>query len=457
VTTETATLSLTERDVHEVAERRDEPKWLRERRLAAWRLYDAMDFPAFTDEEWRRTDVRAMTFDGVRALSASAPIAGPEQLPESLRSAWDGGEAVAGRIVQQDSDVVHTELAEDLRAKGVILTDLHTAAREHAELLQRYLSEAVKADEWKYVALNAALWSGGCFLYIPRGVVIDRPVHLSTVAGDGSLAVFPHTIIAAEAESRVVLVDETLSADGEAKTFVSGAVEIYAGDGAHVEYYSLNRWGANVYNFNTVRAVVGRDSRFVAMAAGIGSKVTKMRIDTMMPQPGASAQLLGVTFGDADQHFDYNTLQDHAGPHTTSDLQFKSAMRDASSFVWYGITRIEPTASASEANQTSRNLLLSEHAKAAPIPILEIEAFDVLKCSHGATAGPVEERELFYLEARAIPRDVAEQMLVEGFFVDVVDRVPDEAVRARLVDVVLAKAGAGARESLTYEDLLAAE
>ena len=116
-------------------------------------------------------------------------------------------------------------------------------------------------------------------------------------------------------------------------------------------------------------------------------------------------------------------------------------MDDRSSIVWYGITRIEPTASASEANQTSRNMLLSEHAKAAPIPILEIEAYDVLKCSHGATAGPVDENELFYLEARAIPHDVAEQMLVEGFLTDVFDRIPSERLRARLTAVVLDKAG----------------
>jgi Fe-S cluster assembly protein SufD len=397
-----------------------------------------------------------MTFEDARPLSASAPISTPAQLPEALRSAWDASEAIAGRLVQQDSDVVYVELADELRAKGVIFTDLHTAAREHPELVQRYLSQAVPADEWKYVALNAALWSGGCFLYVPRGVVIDQPVHLSVAVGAASLAVFPHTIIVAEAQSRVAFVDETVSTDSDEKTLASGAVEIYAGDGANVEYYSLNRWGDNVYNFNTVRAVAGRDARFVALAAGVGAKVTKMRVDTRMPEPGASAELLGVTFGDGDQHFDYNTLQDHVGPHTSSDLQFKSAMSGASALVWYGITRIEPTASASEANQTSRNLLLSEHAKAAPIPILEIEAFDVLKCSHGATAGPVEETELFYLEARAIPRAVAEQMLVEGFFVDVIDRVPNESVRARVSGAVLAKAGAGTGGSLTYEDLLEA-
>jgi Fe-S cluster assembly protein SufD len=236
---------------------------------------------------------------------------------------------------------------------------------------------------------------------------------------------------------------------------VSGAVEIFGGDGAKVEYYNVNRWGDNVYNFNTVRAVLGRDAEFVAGVAGIGSKLTKMRVDVEMPQPGARTELLGVTYGDGDQHFDYNTLQNHVGDHTISDLQFKAALDGSASLAWYGITRINPGAGGSEANQTSRNLLLSEHAKAAPIPILEIEAYDVSKCSHGATAGPVDENELFYLEARAIPRRTAEQMLVEGFFADVIDRFPNAQVRERVMDAVLEKLG-GHTDTLTFDEVLGA-
>jgi Fe-S cluster assembly protein SufD len=234
---------------------------------------------------------------------------------------------------------------------------------------------------------------------------------------------------------------------------VSAAVEVVVGDGARVEYYDLNRWGDAVYNFKTVRATLGRDAEFRAIAAGIGSALTKMRVDTLMPQPGARAELLGVTFGSGTQHFDYNTLQDHVGDHTASDLQFKAALTDSASLVWYGVTRINPGASASEANQTSRNLLLSEHAKAAPIPVLEIEAYDVTKCSHGATAGPVDEEQLFYLQSRAIPRDVAERMLVEGFFADVIDRIPDGHLRARVLEALLAKAG-GSAGGLPLEEVL---
>jgi Fe-S cluster assembly protein SufD len=443
---------LTQADVENVSARRDEPAWLRDQRLAAWRSYESMDFPDIYDEEWRRTDVRALAFDRLRALSASAPVSGPAELPASVRAAWGEG-SLAGRVVQHDSDVVRAELDDVLRAKGVILTDVHTAAREHADIFRKHFAQSVPAAEWKYLALNAALWSGGCFLYVPKDVEIALPVQLAMLVSAEGLAVFPRTLIVVERNAKVTFIDETLSPDTTAKSFVSGAVEIVVGDGASVEYYDVNNWGDNVYNFKTVRATLGRDASFRAAAVGIGSRLTKMRIDTLMPQPGARAELLGVTFGDRDQHFDYNTLQDHVGEHTISDLQFKSALTDSASLVWYGITRIEPPAAGSEANQTSRNLLLSEHAKASPIPVLEIEAWDVSKCSHGATAGPVDENELFYLQARAIPREVAERMLVEGFFADVIDRIPDARLRDRVLSAVLAKAG-GSAGMVSFDDVL---
>lgn len=437
-----------------VSARREEPAWLREARLAAWARYEEMDLPDPYDEEWRRTDVRAMSFEDLKPLSASSPVRSVDALPAAIRSAWDD-DAVAGRIFQHDSDVVYAWLADDLRARGAILSDLHTAAREHGDLVRKHLLRAVKQDEWKYLALNAALWSGGCFLYVPKGVEIELPVQISTGTSTPGLALFPRTVVVAEPHSKVTLIDETVSAEGGAKGLVSGAVELFVGDGARIAYYSVNRWSRDIYNFNTVRALIGRDAEFLAAVTGIGSRVTKMRVDAEMPQSGARTDLLGVTFGDRDQHFDYSTLQNHVGDHTSSDLQFKSALTDSASLAWYGLTRIHPGASASEANQTSRNLLLSDHAKATPIPVLEIEAYDVTKCSHGATAGPVDEDDLFYLQSRAIPRDVAEQMLIGGFFADVVDRMPNQRLRRRIVEAVMEKAGGGAIPP-SFEEVLSA-
>ncbi len=405
---------LTAADVEDIISRNGEPAWLAERRREGWRLYESMDLPDPGDEEWRRTNLREMTFDAVRP----------------------------GRLAHS---------AGDAGASKVTVVDLQEAVRDRADLVQRYLHANVQPDEWKFVALNAALWEGGVLVHVPRGVEAGVPVQLTTTGLSAGRAGFPRTLIVAEPESRVRIIDDSASTGGG---FVSAVTEIFVGDGAHVEYYDINRWGDGVLNFKTVRAVLGRDAEFTALAAGIGSKLTKMRLDVEMPEPGARTQLLGVTFGSGKQHFDYNTLQNHHGHHTISDLQFKSALTDEASLVWYGITRINHGASASEANQTSRNLLLSDHAKAAPIPILEIEAYDVAKCSHGATAGPVEETELFYLESRGVPKEVAEHMLVEGFFANVIARIPDAALRERVLDAVLEKAG-GRLESITWDEVLA--
>jgi Fe-S cluster assembly protein SufD len=414
----TATLA----DVKEISATSSEPAWLRERRGDAWRTFETLDLPEEKDEEWRRTDVRALPLERLR--------------PGGLPLAFKGAEGLTG--------------------PGVVFTDLQTAAREHEDLVQRYLGAAVKGAEWKYLALNAALWTGGAFLYVPKELELAVPVQLTAAAAPDNSVLCPRTLIVVERNARIVFFDESQSANGGRPSMVSGAVEIFVGDGAKVEYYNVNRWGDNVYNFNTVRAVLGRDAEFVAGVAGVGSKLTKMRIDVEMPQPGARTELLGVTYGDRDQHFDYNTLQNHVGDHTMSDLQFKAALDGSASLAWYGVTRINPTAGGSEANQTSRNLLLSEHAKAAPIPILEIQAHDVSKCSHGATAGPVDENELFYMQARAIPRRVAEQMLVEGFFADVIDRFPNVQMRERVMDAVLEKLGGHPQGSVTAEEVLGA-
>jgi Fe-S cluster assembly protein SufD len=401
---------LTRADVDALAA--GEPAWLAERRRDAWRTYESLDLPDPGDEEWRRTNLREMTFEPARPTALAVD-------------------------------------AQAARADGVVVMDLAAAAAAQPDLVRRHLGSVVPDNEWKFVALNAALWSNGWFVHVPANVT--APVTLTTrglAAGQGG---FPRVLVVAERNSRVTIIDESTSEGGG---FVSSVVEVVAADGAQVEYYDVNRWGDGVMNFKTVRAVLGRDASLTALAAGLGSKLTKMRLESEMPDAGAQTRLLGVTFGDKRQHFDYNTLQNHTGQHTISDLQFKSALAGSASLVWYGIVRINETAGGSEANQTSRNLLLSEHAKAAPIPILEIKAHDVSKGSHGATAGPVEEEELFYLEARAIPKATAERMLVEGFFADVVDRIPDTELRDRVMSAVLAKAG-GTTETLTFDEVVA--
>lgn len=400
---------LTEDTVRQLSQQAQEPDWLRERRLAAWRAYEAMAMPNPMAEEWRRTDLSGLD------LSAALSAAGE-------------GEA--------------TLHAEGLPA-GVLFSDLQSAAREHEAIAKERLHGLVRPTEWKLGALQAALWRVGALVYVPRGVEVQVPL-LYTVRGAGA-PLFPHLLIVAEAGSSVTVLQETLSPDLEGQSIVCGAVEVVAGEDARVRFVDLQRWGANTYAFATVRARLARGAELSAGLVGLGSRLSRIRLETELAGEAARAELLGLAFGDGSQQFDYLTLQDHLAPRTTSDLLFKAALAGSASSVWQGSVRIRKGASQSDANQTSRNLLLSEHAKAAPIPVLEIEAYDVLRCSHGATAGPLDEDQLFYLRSRGVPPAAAERLLVEAFFREVLDRLPGEGVRARVGGALSEKTGRGGR------------
>jgi Fe-S cluster assembly protein SufD len=252
----------------------------------------------------------------------------------------------------------------------------------------------------------------------------------------------PHLLIVTGPNSSVTVVQE---AHGEAPSgwsLTSGAVEIVAGADSRVRFVDLNCLGTgSAVAFSTMRARLDRSAELTASLIGLGSRLTRTKLEVTLAGEGSRAELIGLGFGDGKQHFDYVTLQDHVAPHTSSDLLFKAALDGESSAVWNGTVRIQKGASASEANQTSRNLLLSDHAKAAPIPILEIEAYDVLRCSHGATAGPLDEEQLFYLESRGIPPAEAQTLLVDAFFREVIDRLPPGVDRDSLDREIAAKMG----------------
>jgi len=255
------------------------------------------------------------------------------------------------------------------------------------------------------------------------------------------MTIFPHLLIVAEPNSKVTVIQEGMSPELDGLNVVPGVVEVIARDGADVRLVDVQRWGRNVQNFCTMRARVGKSASFQAILLGLGGALTRSRLDAVLAEDGAKTELLGLFFGDASQHFDYDTLQDHIAPHTESDLLFKSTLADRASLAWNGVVDVRKTASQSAANQTSRNLLLSDQASAAPTPILEISAYDVSRCSHGATVGPVDEEQIFYLQSRGIPAEEAERMLVDGFFSEVLERVPSQRLQQRVRSVLEEKLG----------------
>jgi Fe-S cluster assembly protein SufD len=429
-----------------------EPDWMQQKRQLAWSLFAAMPMPTLRDDHWRRTDLRPLKWDTLRLPEgvAGARAASIDGLPAPLRAALDAQEEAAGRLVSLNGQALWHEVAPALVAQGVVFTDMASAVREHPDLVQRhFMTECVapsdsparlsRGDD-KFAALHGALWNGGAFIYVPKGVRVDRPFEIVVgLDGEGS-AIFPHTLIVAERESVVTVIEDSLSLNSAKQAFAGGVTEIIAGDGAQVTYADLQRWGEHVFSFNTRRALHHPNSRVLWEIGQLGSRLSKTYVDSILSGDGASTRFNGVYFVNGRQHIDLDTLMHHSGRGTAGDLLIKGAAQERGRVVFTGMIRIEKSGLQTDSYLKSDNLILSDRARVDSIPGLVIDADDV-RASHGATVGRVDEEHIFYLQSRGIPRSVAVRMVVEGFFASVFDRMSQERVRRKLATAVSAKLG----------------
>lgn len=419
------------------------PDWLGELRREAWATYERTPLPTTNLEEWRYTEVSQLTLDAYRL--AEAPRAGAPSRNggapgvAAAREMLEGKDA-AGSVVLVDGMVVEVQLDVSLAEQGVVLSDLAVAAESHPDLVREYLGREVTPDFSKFAALNGALWTGGVFLYVPRGVRIEKPIRVARWMTQAGLAVFPRTLIIAEPGARIDYVDEFASPDLAEPTLSCGAVEVIAQDGASVHYVALQRWGRGVRHLSMQKTLASRDADLDTLVVNLGGDLARVDLHAWLDGPGARSDMLGLYFARDDQHFDHNTRQDHKSPNAQSDLLYKGALYGSSRAVFRGIIRVHQGAQGTDAYQTNRNLLLSDEARADSLPNLEIEADDV-KCSHGATVGQLDEDELFYIMARGVPRSQAERLVVFGFFGEVLERLPMPGVVEELRAAIAAKIG----------------
>ena len=414
-----------------------EPEWLRERRAHAWDVYERTPMPTIRLEEWRYTNLKKkLDLDSLQLSDAEAMSDDASTWPERLRAAMDEDRAASGHIVIIDGHVVHADVDKQLAAQGVILESLQEAITNHEELVREHLAtDAVPAEEGKFAALNAALWSDGIFLYVPKGVQLELPVRVTCWLSEAGTAYFSRVLIVAEAQSQVSYVDEVLSDDFESQTYTSTAVELIAREGARVQYVAVQRLGRGAFYQSMQRTLAQRDSKLDTLNVALGASVTRVDLNARLLGPGANSDMLGLYFGDDDQHFDFNTSQDHVAEHTSSDLLYKGALDGASRAAFRGIIRVLPGAQGTDAYQTNRNLLLSPESRADSLPNLEIEADDV-KCSHGATVGQLDDEAKFYLMSRGLSLIQAERLVVLGFLGEVLAKLPLGGVVDKVTRVI---------------------
>ncbi len=416
-----------------LADKKDEPAWMLDLRTRAWRFFEEIPWPTGTEETWRRTKLTGFHLEDYTPLAGDNPSAG---LHEETAKALAEVESI-GSLAIEDGVARVRELDPALSRRGVILCALDAAVREHPDLVQKYFGSVVAVDENKFSALNYALWNSGTFVYVPRNVIVDKPLQVVIRQSTGRSAGYHHTIVVAEEGAAVTLVEDFLGAD---EGMTDSTVELIAGPNSQLHYLHLQNLATTAWNFGTQRMRLERDATLRHFIGSWGSRLSKNWINMELVGQGSTGELLGLYFPSGRQHLDHHTNQLHKAPHATSDLLFKGALKDRARAVYQGYIKVYSGAQKTNAYQANRNLMLSKQARADSIPGLEIEADDV-RCTHGATAGQIPDEYIFYLMARGIDRTNAERMIVQGFFEEVLNRIPVEGVRNKLETEIARKLG----------------
>jgi len=407
-----------------IARRHHEPEWMLERRIRALDAYAAADLPDRVAHLWLYSDPKQFAWTPDAVSFPADPTDDKEAAP-----ALEPMESAAATAVARLGASARVFLPAELRARGVILADLHTAAVEHEALVRQHLATAVPETHGKFEALNLALWQDGLFVYLPRNTRIEKPLHL-LVEGDARRPFqAARVLVVAESGAQLTLVLEFAQSD-DASFASNVVVELIGGDHAQLRYVNLQRWGDQATSFLTQRARLGRDASLLAVYAGLGGRITKADLGTRLEGPGAETKFLGLAFAEHKQHFDHHTEHRHAAGRTRSDLDFKAVLKDRARSAYTGLIRIEERATGCEAYQENRNLLLTKGPRVDTIPELEILNDDV-QCTHGATVGPIDPEQLFYLQARGIDRVEAARLIAAGFVESTLTEVPED-LRERL-------------------------
>ncbi|HEY0967389.1 MAG TPA: Fe-S cluster assembly protein SufD [Opitutaceae bacterium] len=417
-----------ERFAAHLAQRAYLPAWWLDAKKAAWDRFLALPLPARNDERWRFSSTKGISFDGFDLPETAASVV--PHLPDFPHAA---------EIIFSNRQVVgRSTVPPELAAKGVIFCPLDEALREHGDLVRAYLQKhpaGLGGD--KFVALNTAFAVSGVVLFVPKGVEIELPFVVQHTITGANQAAFPHTLVILEDNARATLVEFFVSGD-KGSHLAAGVNDLHAGPGARLTYVGSQNWSDTTFAFQSNSIVAQRDARVLSLNVHLGGRQARHESHSRLLGPGAHSEMLALTVAGGEQEFDQRTLQTHSAPHTSSNLLYKNVLLDTARTIFSGLIVVDPDAQKTDAYQSNRNLMLSDTAEANSLPGLEIQANDV-RCTHGATTSRIEPEQEFYLESRGIPPQKAAELLVIGFFEEVLNKLEDEKLHVVLRDLIEAK------------------
>jgi Fe-S cluster assembly scaffold protein SufB len=353
----------------------------------------------------------------------------------------------AGRIVQNAGSIVHVELDPELAARGVILCSLEDAFRDHNELVERWYSKRLTIDRSKLEAANAALWTGGAFLHVPAGVVVEEPFEIVYAIDGPGVAQYARTLVIGGKTSEFRVHEYDLAEDFEGQALHAGAFELYLEDGARCRLAQLQDWGrGEVYDCSTRFVGVGRDAYCHWLPALLGGHLVRQHLELAVSEPGGDMAFRGLFFTEEHEHLDVFAVDLHETGPSGGDVHWRGAATGESRASFEGLIQIDPGAQQTHTYLQIHSMMLSPKARVDAIPSVLVSADDV-SASHGGTVGELDEAAIFYMQSRGLDRPAAVRVIVEGFFEPLIAELADEALE-ELVRAKIAGKLAAAREDI---------
>lgn len=414
--------------VEEISFMKGEPKWMRDFRLRAYEIFERKPTP-----NWGG-DIGQIDFQNIYYYIKPVAEQGRtwDDVPEDIKTTFDRlgipqaeRKFLAGVGAQYESEVVYHSLREDLQKQGVIFLDMDSGLREYPELVKEYFGTIIPPADNKLAALNSAVWSGGSFVYVPKGVRVDIPLQAYFRINAQNAGQFERTLIIADEGSYVHYVEGCTAPTYSTDSLHSAVVEILVKRGARVRYTTIQNWSKNVYNLVTKRASVYGEGTMEWVDGNLGSKLTMKYPSCYLMEPGARGEVLSVAFAGAGQHQDAGAKIVHAAPNTTGTISSKSISKDAGRTTYRGLVKIYPGMTGCKTHVNCDALLLDPDSRSDTYPYMEIEESDVA-VTHEATVSKIGEEQLFYLMSRGIGEVEARAMIVRGFIEPIAKELPME-------------------------------
>lgn len=424
-----ATPGLTEELVREISKQKNEPDWLLEKRLKAFELFQKTPLPTWGPSLKDLNLDEIVYFVRPDAKESTSW----EEVPDDIKKTFEKlgiPEAerthLAGVGAQYDSDVVYHNLQQKLKDQGVIFENMDTAVHKYPDMVKEYfMTSCIPIHDHKFVMLHAAVWSGGTFIYVPKGVKVELPLQAYFRMNAEAGGQFEHTLIIADEGSEVDYIEGCSAPRFTKNALHAGGVEIFVKKNATVRYFSIENWSKNTYNLNTKRGLVDAEGRLEWVSGNMGSGVTMLYPSSILRGEGASTDNLGVAVAGPGQNQDVGAKAFHVAPNTRSVTRSRSISFGGGRCAFRGIVRISANAPKSECSVTCDALLMDEKSIADTYPHMEIRNNDVT-AAHEAKTGKIGEEELFYLMSRGLSEERAIQLIVSGFVEPILKKLPLE-------------------------------